>query len=933
VGLTELFVADRAQTTVTSGGTDAPVSGTVETWIVASSAMFGVPVANVSQFHVSDPFAPSEIIAVTAVSVTTWTVTRGADGTTPVPHAAGFLVFQTTTAGFLGSVAQPSSAFASVFSPLTYGATGNGIADDTTFVQECAAAAIAAGGIVDLGHYTFKTTAPIPITTGGLYMRGSAPASRGSIVNGASDIFTVTGSVNNIRFENCTFTSNTGGGHIWNASSGPVVGRVTISGCNIIQNNAAQGIWYQNNGLLINVLVDGNGLMQCSANATVSPWTIINIAGSANALKFADSTCKTGSGATAPFFLVDPGYSTHIDTGIVSMTLGSYNVTDPNAVPADAGLGIYSPGNFAGNSAVINSVTSSPVGYVVSKPALATATGQTCVVGSRGTNADMVFDNITWEVCAGGAVAITGAYDVVISECYNYDIPSAGLKANFYSFTASKSGFRCTSIKVRGGQSGGSSTTGSGFSDFYADSSSTNILIDSFGFNGAAAVVRSPAAQTTIINPTTVYPGVPVSTFPGPVAVTGTAGASASGRYVGANVSGPPATGTFLAADFSNDQAGNFWLCTVGGTGAGATWVGGTPGGTPAAPNIQFFTANGTWTRPGGAKTVFAAVMPSGGSAGAGASGPPGTSLSGGAGGAAGVIVQRQFVASDCGATEAITVGAAVTGGAPVTGMASPRGPETCGITTGSNQVTDVNAIAGDVYRSISGTGIPANAWITAVNTGTSTYTISANATATNASASLTIGAYTTGSPGVTGNASRFGNLLYCAGGSLGAGGNVVTASGGLSPFGVASAGGAGANATVFSNVTLTGGAGNSVSPGSLGPPGGPSGGGITSGGIALAGAAGIYSYLDAGGTGGTAGAVAGASPGQGLVSAVANGNIGPSAGSGAASVLGAAQGGANALANTGAGGAGGGASLNGNASGAGGNSGSGWVLVVSYFQ
>jgi Pectate lyase superfamily protein len=123
--LTELFAYDRAQTTVTSGGTDAPVSGTVETWTVASSAMFGTAVAGVSQFHVSDPFAPSEVIAVTAVSGTAWTVTRGSGNTTPVPHAAGFLVFQTTTAGFLGGVAPSASpAFTGVptaptASPLT----------------------------------------------------------------------------------------------------------------------------------------------------------------------------------------------------------------------------------------------------------------------------------------------------------------------------------------------------------------------------------------------------------------------------------------------------------------------------------------------------------------------------------------------------------------------------------------------------------------------------------------------------------------------------------------------------------------------------------------------------------------------------------------------------------------------------------------------
>jgi hypothetical protein len=106
MALLELFAADRATTAVTSGGSAAPASGTPETWTVASSAMFGAASTGVSQFHVADPAAPSEIIAVTDVSGTTWTVTRGADSTTPVTHAAGFTIYQTATAGWLGGLAQ-----------------------------------------------------------------------------------------------------------------------------------------------------------------------------------------------------------------------------------------------------------------------------------------------------------------------------------------------------------------------------------------------------------------------------------------------------------------------------------------------------------------------------------------------------------------------------------------------------------------------------------------------------------------------------------------------------------------------------------------------------------------------------------------------------------------------------------------------------------
>ena len=106
--MTETF-ANIASTTVSSGGTTAPSSGTVETWTVASSAGFPSASSTASpptQFHVGDPAAETEVIAVTNVSGTTWTVTRGAENTTPVAHTTGFTVSQVVTSGFLSNVPQ-----------------------------------------------------------------------------------------------------------------------------------------------------------------------------------------------------------------------------------------------------------------------------------------------------------------------------------------------------------------------------------------------------------------------------------------------------------------------------------------------------------------------------------------------------------------------------------------------------------------------------------------------------------------------------------------------------------------------------------------------------------------------------------------------------------------------------------------------------------
>ena len=101
---TELFESNLATTTIAAGA-DAAMQGAQETWVVASSVPFGDAQTGVSQFHVADPAAQTEMIAVTNVSSETWTVTRGAENTTPVEHAPGFSVVQVTTAGWLSAVA------------------------------------------------------------------------------------------------------------------------------------------------------------------------------------------------------------------------------------------------------------------------------------------------------------------------------------------------------------------------------------------------------------------------------------------------------------------------------------------------------------------------------------------------------------------------------------------------------------------------------------------------------------------------------------------------------------------------------------------------------------------------------------------------------------------------------------------------------------
>lgn len=108
--------ANQPVTTVTTGGTGAPASGSPEAWTVASGATF--PIASTSTtpatyFLVADTAATSEIVAVTVATTASpwiWNVTRGAENTTPVTHTSGFTVMEVISAGALDNFKQATNA-------------------------------------------------------------------------------------------------------------------------------------------------------------------------------------------------------------------------------------------------------------------------------------------------------------------------------------------------------------------------------------------------------------------------------------------------------------------------------------------------------------------------------------------------------------------------------------------------------------------------------------------------------------------------------------------------------------------------------------------------------------------------------------------------------------------------------------------------------
>ena len=165
-----------------------------------------ISVASAADFPTHGKFTiivDSEIMLVTGVAGTTWTVERGAEGTSAASH--------NNNAAVTGILTVLSFLNASQFDVRAYGAKGDGATDDTTAIQNAIDAAEIDGGVVFFPAGTFRTTAALVIDSDNVWLRGVAPGA--SIIDnqGTGNAITVLNDgviVKNIKFSDLTVQGN-----------------------------------------------------------------------------------------------------------------------------------------------------------------------------------------------------------------------------------------------------------------------------------------------------------------------------------------------------------------------------------------------------------------------------------------------------------------------------------------------------------------------------------------------------------------------------------------------------------------------------------------------------------------------------------------------------------------------------------------------------
>jgi len=202
---------------------------------------------------------------------------------------------------------QLDDRYQQVFSPIAFGAKGDGITDDTEAVQAAFAAATAAYGTVYLGSYSFLTSAPITLPPSALTVSGAIQPffpqnDKGRILNNTTDMFNLgPDAAYSTTFQDVALMCGTSAGHVFNFS-GPGVANTTIRGCYLSQLNPAKSIFYVTSNMYA-CSIGHNTTLECSPSASVPPVYMSSSLGSAISSNYWDGLWLEGHNMTAvPFF-------------------------------------------------------------------------------------------------------------------------------------------------------------------------------------------------------------------------------------------------------------------------------------------------------------------------------------------------------------------------------------------------------------------------------------------------------------------------------------------------------------------------------------------------------------------------------------------------------------------------------------------------------
>lgn len=195
---------------------------------------------------------------------------------------------------------------------MAYGATGDGVTDDTGPIKAAHAADIAVCYPKPTSFY--KTTEPVKIGDGNARFMIGASRYTTEIKNALTDVFDVGGSNDATMFsmQELKVTSASGGGHCFDVKYS--VSESTIENCWIKQENTGKSLWNQTVGY-----GGGNVVRKCrleaAVGATVNPWYIYSNE-IVNGLKFEDCRCDNSAG-TKQFFYVSSSNTSSYNTNCV----------------------------------------------------------------------------------------------------------------------------------------------------------------------------------------------------------------------------------------------------------------------------------------------------------------------------------------------------------------------------------------------------------------------------------------------------------------------------------------------------------------------------------------------------------------------------------------------------------------------------------------